>query len=168
MQSDAENAVPLLLGFALAAMIVHWSLLAVEFGCSVSEARAIAFDAKAWKANKDPMERYLMNLDHDLYKRFIGLTKPQLIELLGQPDGEGSQADTLAYRIRMGYRCDGDSNFELTMKNGRVTGYVMPPSNCYGEIGFLDYLLPFRVGDDGNYYWVQWHDVEVLKRMLRL
>lgn len=167
MQSDAENAVPLLLGFALAAMIVHWSLLAVEFGCSVRGARAIAFDAKAWKANKDPMARYLMNLDHDLYKRFIGLTKPQVIELLGQPDGEGSQADTLAYRIKMGYRIEGDTSFELIMRNGRVTGEASPPCFLLEE-NFVEFLLPFRVGDDGNYYWCQWHDVEVLKRMLRL
>lgn len=162
-----KATVPLLLSFILTVMTIHCGFLAVEFGFNANDAKPIPFNSKAWKENRDPLDRYLMTKNCNFGERFNGLTRSQAIDLLGLPDGESSEKSTLCYKVKYGFRCDEDSTFELGTEKGIITGILIQPLICDPPCA-LDYLLPFRYGADGNFYWQQWHDIEVLKRFLHI
>jgi hypothetical protein len=76
------------------------------------------FDSKAWQTCTDHSERYAMHADFLRRYKVVGMTKEQLIALLGKPDGVSDSE--LSWDLGCYFGAD-DSDIDFKMKDGKVT-----------------------------------------------
>jgi hypothetical protein len=78
------------------------------------------FNPQVWRKCLNPSERYAMHQDFLNHHNVIGMTKEQLIDLLGPPNGDEKGALTW----NLGVAAGADDNYlEFQLRDGKVVSF---------------------------------------------
>ena len=78
------------------------------------------FDPKTWRTCESPSERYAMHQDFLNHHKVIGMTKEQLIDLLGPPNGD--EKGVLTWNLGVAAGAD-DNYLEFQLRDGKVVSF---------------------------------------------